>query len=68
MSGAASRFDARLYSVKLRQIATELRRAGPEPAAHLAQRLEAHAEAMLRPEGGPGYRPFALRAERLSAA
>lgn len=68
MSGNTSRFDARLYSWKLRQIATELRRSGPEPAKYLAQRLEHHAEAMLRPDGGPGYRPFALRAERLSAA
>jgi hypothetical protein len=69
MSGGNSRFDARRLSLKLRQIASELRRSGTSgPAAeHLAHRLERHAEAMLRPEGGPEYRPFDLRAERLGA-
>lgn len=67
MSSVNPRFDARRLSSKLRQIAIELRHAGREPAECLARRLESHAEGMLRPEGGPGYRAFALRAERLSA-
>lgn len=69
MSGTGSRFDARRLASKLRQIALDLRRASaPEsPTERLARRLEYHAESMIRPDGGPGYLPFALRAERLGA-
>lgn len=60
------RFDPFRLSAKLRQIAVELRHGGSShPARSLAERLEDHAEAMLRPEGGPRYQPFGLRARRL---
>lgn len=68
MNSARPGFDVHRFSAKLRQAARELRRAGHHgPAGEtLADRLETHAEAMLRPEGNPRYQPFSLRAERLA--
>jgi hypothetical protein len=58
---ATPSFDARQLSVKLRHIATELRRARvlDLKTEQFARQLEAHATAMLDPERSPDYRLFA---------
>jgi hypothetical protein len=60
-------FNANSLARKLRAAAAELRRARRQDLAseQFAGRLEAHADAMLRPEAPLDERLFALRERRL---